>query len=52
MADTSEVYVTISSEALIKGFLSVLNRENLINNKTYTEALNKLKKGDVNKNVD
>lgn len=51
MSSISEQYMEVKSEALIKGFLKTLNQENLINNKTYLEAVGKLKKGDVKKNV-
>lgn len=51
MSSISEQYMEVKSEALIMGFLKTLNQENFINNKTYLEAVEKLKKGDVKKNV-
>lgn len=46
-----EQYMEVKSEALIMGFLKILNQEKYINNETYLEAVDKLKKGDVKKNV-
>ena len=52
MNDMSEMCMTVNSEVLVRGFLKVLNQECLISNKTYLEAINKLEKGDVKKDVD
>lgn len=51
MNSISEQYMEVKSEALIMGFLKILNQEKYINNETYLEAVDKLKKGDVKKNV-
>lgn len=51
MNSISEQYMEVKSEALIMGFLKILNQEKYINNETYLEAVDKLKKGDVKKDV-
>lgn len=46
-----EQNVEVSAAVLMKGFLKALNMENLINNKTYIEAVKNLQKGEMNKDV-
>lgn len=51
--NAENITVAVNTEVLTKVFLSMLNKENLINNKTYLVAVEKLEKeGGMKKNVD
>lgn len=52
MNGVTETCITVDAEVLVKIFLKVLNQENLINNKTYLAAVDKLEKGDKRGYVD
>lgn len=43
---TENVSVAVDPDVLTKVFLTILNRENMINNSTYLAAVEKLEKGD------
>lgn len=47
MADVNSV-VVVEADVLVRIFLELLNKEELINNPTYLAALKKLGKGDGN----
>lgn len=52
MDGTNNVCMAVDAEVLIRVFLKALNRENLINNKTYLEAVDVLERGGVENYVD
>lgn len=52
MDGTNNVCMAVDAEVLIRVFLKALNRENLINNKTYLEAVDVLERGEVENYVD